>query len=134
LLTTQLEPKRLGLLRDLVPGVAVIGALINPSFPPAVHQLRDLQNAAGKIGQELVVAKASTDMELHAALASLVGQRVGALMVASSPYFDTRRDQIINFAAQSHLPAIYSFRELAASGGLISYGPKITDGYQQAGI
>ena len=61
-------------------------------------------------------------------------QRVGALLVAADPYFDTRRDRIIAFAAQNRLPAIYQFREFAVAGGLISYGPSITDAYRQAGI
>jgi len=134
LLATQLEPKRLGLLRDLVPGAAVIGVLVNSDFPIAARQLKDIEIAAGNIGQRIFVAKASSDNELQAALASMIGQRVGALIVAASPYFDTRRDQIIAFTAQNRLPAIYHLRGYAAAGGLISYGPRITDAYQQAGI
>jgi putative ABC transport system substrate-binding protein len=71
---------------------------------------------------------------LDVALASLVQQRVGALLVAADPYFDTRRDRIISFAAENKLPAIYQFREFAAAGGLISYGPRITDSYRLGGI
>ena len=56
------------------------------------------------------------------------------LLVTANPYFDTRREQIIALAAQNRLPAFYHFREYATAGGLISYGPRITDGYQQAGI
>jgi putative ABC transport system substrate-binding protein len=134
LLTSEMEPKRLGMLHDLMPGAAIIGVLLNPNFPPAAQQLKDLEDAAGKISQRLFVAKASNDGELNAAFTSLVEQRVGALLVTAGPYFDTRRDRIIAFAGQNRLPAIYQFREFALAGGLISYGPNITDMYRQAGI
>jgi len=134
ILTNQMEPKRLGLLRDLMPGVSVIGALINPNFPPAVLQLQDLQAAVGTSGQQMVVATASNDEELGAGLASLVHSGIGALLVASDPYFDTRRGRIIAFAAENRLPTMYQFRSYPAEGGLISYGPSIVDAYWQIGI
>jgi putative ABC transport system substrate-binding protein len=133
LLTNEMESKRVGLLRELVPGVALIGVLLNPKFAPAAHQSQQIENAARTVGQKLVIATASNDEELSAAFASLVQERVNALLVAADPYFNTRRDQIIAFASQNRLPAIYNFREFAAAGGLISYGPRITDGYRQAG-
>jgi putative ABC transport system substrate-binding protein len=134
LLTNQIEPKRIGLLHELVPGASVIGGLVNPNFPPATGQLQDIENATRAINQKLFVAKASNDTELDAALTSLVQQRVDAVLVAADPFFDTRRDRIIAFAAQNRLPTIYQFREFAVSGGLISYGPAITDSYRQAGV
>jgi putative ABC transport system substrate-binding protein len=134
LLTNEMEPKRVGLLHELVPGIPLIGALLNPNFPPAVRQLQDIEEATRTINQKLFVAKASNDTELNAALVSLVRQGVRAVLVAADPYFDTRRDRIIAFAAENRIPAIYQFREFAVAGGLISYGPKITDSYQQAGI
>jgi ABC-type uncharacterized transport system substrate-binding protein len=134
LLTTEMEPKRVGLLHELLPGIALIGALVNPNFPPAVRQLQDIEEATRTIKQKLFVAKASNDMELDAALASLVHAGVKAVLVAADPYFDTRRNQIIAFAAGNRIPAIYQFREYAVAGGLISYGPSITDSYRQAGV
>lgn len=134
LLTNQMEPKRLGLLREFVPDVPLIGVLLNSNFPPAADQLRELEDAARKIGQGLFVSKASNDLELETAFASLVQRKVGALLVTAAPYFDTRRDRIISFAARNRLPAIYHFREYAVAGGLASYGPIITDAYRQAGI
>ena len=133
LLTNEMESKRVGLLRELVPGVALVGVLLNPKFVPAAQQSQQIENAARTVGQKLVIATASSDEELSAAFALLVRERVNALLVAADPYFDTRRDQIIAFAAQNRLPAIYQFREFAVAGGLISYGPRITDGYRQAG-
>jgi putative ABC transport system substrate-binding protein len=134
LLTSQIEPKRIGLLHELMPGASLLGALINPTFPPAVRQLADIENAARMISQNLFVARASTDAEVNAAFASFVQQRVGAVLIAADPYFDTRRDQIIALAAHSRIPAMYQFREFAVAGGLISYGPSITDSYKQGGV
>lgn len=134
LVTNDLEPKRLGILHDLVPNAAVIAVLVNPNFPPAKAQLAALENAAQAITQRLAVFRASNDTELDAGLASLIQQRVSALLVAADPYFDTRRERITAFAAQNKLPAIYQFREYALAGGLMSYGPRITDAYRQAGL
>jgi len=134
LLTNELEPKRLGLLRDLVPQASVFGVLVNPKFPPAARELQDLEEAARTVSQSLFVANASNDAELESSLASLLQQRISGLLVNPDPYFDTRRERIIAFAAQHRLPAMYQFREYAAAGGLISYGPSITDSYRQAGV
>jgi putative tryptophan/tyrosine transport system substrate-binding protein len=134
LLTSELEPKRVGLLTELLPGLPLLGVLLNSNFPPAARQLQDIEAAMRTIGQALFVARASNDKELDAALASFVQQRVGAVLIAADPYFDTRFDRIITFAAQNRLPAMYQFREFAVAGGLISYGPKITDSYRQGGV
>ena len=130
--TTELEPKRLGLLHELVPGVPLIGALLN--LEATTRQLPELEQAARTIGRRLFVAKAGDDAGLNAAFTLLLQQQVGALLVAADPYFDTRRDRIIAFAAQNRLPAVYHFREYAFAGGLVSYGPSVTDAYRQAGI
>jgi len=131
ILTSELEPKRIGLLHELVPGIPLMGALLGPI---ATHQLKEIEVATRKLGQRLFAAKASNDAELDAAFASLIQERVGALLVAASSYFDTRRARIISFAAENKLPTIYQLREYAAAGGLISYGPRIADSYYQAGI
>src|ERR1043166_7298253 len=133
LLTALMVPKRLGLLRDLAPGAARFGVMLNPGFPGAARQLQEIEETARSIDQRIAVAKASTDEELEAAFALLVHEQVNALLVASSPYFDTRRERIVGFAAQQRLPAIYQFREYAVSGGLLSYGVSISDGYRQYG-
>jgi ABC-type uncharacterized transport system substrate-binding protein len=133
ILTIDLEPKRIGLLRELVPSTPLIGALLGPGETVQAHQLKEIEDATRKTGQRLFVAKAGSDADLDAALGSLIQERVGALLVAASAYFDARRDRIIAFAAQHKLPAIYQLREYAVAGGLISYGPRITDSYHQAG-
>src|SRR5258706_14818955 len=132
--TDLMDPKRLGLLRDLAPGVVLVGALVNPTYPPVARQLQQLEEAARAINQRLFIAKASTDPELDASFASLQREGAGALLVAGDPYFDTRRERIIGFAAQQRLPAIYQFREYAVAGGLLSYGLSITEAYRQCGV
>ena len=133
LLTTEMETKRLGLLREIVPAVQLIGILVNPKTPSSSQELNDLELAAKGIGQRLFVASANDDAELDAALTSLGQQRVGAFLVTSAPFFDTRLERIVGFAAQNRLPAIYQFREYAVAGGLISYGPNIVESYRNAG-
>jgi len=132
--TVFMEPKRLGLLRDLMPRALLIGVLLNSSFALAASQRQEIEEAARGIGQRIVIVDASTDGELDAAFAELAKQRADALLVAASPYFDTRRDHIVLLAQRHRLPAIYQFREFAMAGGLLSYGIAITEGYRQVGI
>jgi len=131
--TSRLEAKRLGLLHELTPGIALVGILLNPEFPSAAAQLQEIEGAARVLNQKILVMNVSNDDELTAAFEGLLEQQIGALQVAADPFFDTRRRRIIEFAAQNRIPAIYQFREYAVSGGLISYGPRITDLYNQAG-
>jgi len=134
LLTTAPETKRLGLLHEIVPKAVLIGVLINPNYAEAENQTREVQDAAHSIGQGIRISKAGTDGELESAFAAFIEQRIEALLVCSDPFFDTRRDRIIAFAAQSRIPAIYQFREYAVAGGLMSYGISLTEGYRQVGI
>jgi putative ABC transport system substrate-binding protein len=133
LLTSELEPKRLGLLRDLLRDAGTIAVMLNPNFPPAAGQLLALEKAAQVTSQRLSIFKVSNDTELNVGLASIQNDRVSALLVAADPYLDTRRHQLVAFSAQNKLPTIYQFREFAVDGGLMSYGPSITDSYRQAG-
>jgi putative tryptophan/tyrosine transport system substrate-binding protein len=132
--TNEMESKRLGLLREIVPAAQLIGILVNPKFPASVRELGDLDLAAKGVGQRLFVAPANNDAELDAALTSLGQQGVAAVLVTAAPFFDTRIERIVSFAAQNRLPAIYQFREYAVAGGLISYGPNIVESYRSAGV
>jgi putative ABC transport system substrate-binding protein len=134
LLTNLMEPKRLGLLRELAPVAPLIGILLNPNFRPAALQLQQIEEAARGVGQRIAVTRASTDEELDAAFAALVEERVDALLVAADPYFGVRRERIVAFAARQRLPAIYQFREFAVAGGLLSYGINLPDIYRQFGV
>jgi putative tryptophan/tyrosine transport system substrate-binding protein len=129
-----LVPKRLDLLNQLVPNVAVIGVLINPNYPDADLQRQELEEAAAAMRRQTRLVEAGTESEVVTAFASLAQQRVDALLVANDPFFDSRRDQITALAARHALPAIYSGREYAAAGGLMSYGPSLPDAFRQASI
>jgi putative ABC transport system substrate-binding protein len=134
ILSSDAETKRFGLLHELVASPGVFGALVNPKFPPSTGELAELNQAAAKLDRPLVVAKASDDAELEAAFATLLQARLIALQVAADPYFDTRRQRIVGFAAQNKIPAIYQFREYVLDGGLMSYGPDLPDAYRQVGV
>lgn len=132
-LTVMLGAKRLGMLRELVPGVDKIAVLINPNFPASRALLADAEAVAARIGVPLIVVHAGADHEFEPAFERLAAARAGALMVGSDPFFNSRRDRIVALAARHKVPAIYEFREFAAAGGLMSYGTSLSDSYQQAG-
>ena len=132
--TGALDAKRLDLLREIVPDASTFGVLVNPKYPPSQNQAQALGAAAAKINRNILIANASTDAELDAALAMLSQKRVGGFVVASDPFFDSRSARLIAFAAENRLPGIYQFRDYALNGGLISYGPSLTDTYRQVGV
>ena len=128
-----LGPKRLELLHELVPTATAIALLVNPSLPNAEAQLRDLQEAAGTLGLQLRVLRASTERDIDTIFATLAQQRADALLVANDPFFVSRRDQIVAQAARNALPAIYFFRDFVTADGLMSYGPSFTNVSRQIG-
>jgi putative tryptophan/tyrosine transport system substrate-binding protein len=133
-LTAALEAKRAELLHELVPKAAAIALLVDPNFPGAETQSREMQETARSLGVNHLILKAGTESELDAAFAALVRERVGALAVAASGFFFFRREQLVALAARHGVPAVYPWREAAAAGGLMSYGTSVSDSYRQAGI
>ena len=129
-----LGAKRLELLRELVPSATVMGFLVKPTNPTSESQVADVRAAARERGVDLLVANAGSERDIDAAFASFVQQRVNALFVASDAYFSNRRDQLVALAARHALPAIYPNRTAVEAGGLMSYGPNITDVYRQCGV
>jgi putative ABC transport system substrate-binding protein len=134
ILTAALEPKRLGILHQLVPQAETIAVLLNPNFPPYERQLRDVQEAARAIGLKIHVLRVATDREIDAAFDTVVQEHIAAIMVAADPFFDTRRNKLVALAASHAVPTMYHFREFAAAGGLMSYGIDSLDTYRQAGV
>ena len=133
-LTNDLEAKRLGLMHELFPGASLFGVLLDPKFPSTARQAAELRAAASTIGQPLSFLNASTDAELDVALAALRQQRVTAMLLLGSPFFDTNRSKIIAFATQQKLPAMYHFREYVVDGGLMSYGTSLAEAYREVGV
>jgi ABC-type uncharacterized transport system substrate-binding protein len=133
-LSTAMGAKRIGLLHEVVPQATAFGALLNPDFPAVADQLTDIQAAAKTTGVELHVFRAGTDHDIGAAFESITQQRIAALLVASDPFFNSRRDEIAALAARRGVPAMYGFRDYAMAGGLMSYGIDLPDIYRQAGV
>ena len=132
-LTSELGGKRFGLLHEFLPKARLVALLVNPGNPNAVGFIRDVGTLASSVGVRSMVFNASAEPEIAAAFAAMVGQGAAALMVGNDPLFTTRRPLIVSLAAQHRLPAIYTTREFAEGGGLMSYGPSLPDVYRQAG-
>ena len=132
--TAGLEAKRLGLLRDMVPKADLIAALVDPNYVAAEAQVRDVQEAAGRLGMQHVILRASTENEIDAAFVTLVQRRAGALVVCAAPFFFTKHQQLVMLAARHAVPTIYEQRDFAAAGGLMSYGTSLSDAYRQMGV
>jgi putative ABC transport system substrate-binding protein len=128
-----LGAKRLGLLREVVPNVKTIAVLLDQNSAESQSALRDVQDAARSLGQQLVVLNAGTDGDIDAAFTALAQQRAGALLATGSSFISSRRDRLIALAARDAVPAIYQIRDFPAAGGLISYGASLSDAYHQAG-
>src|SRR5262245_31679157 len=135
ILASELTAKRLDLLRELVPGVARVAVLVNPTNATSTEStLRDVTVAARAAGLQINVLNASTSPEIGAAFASLIRERPQALFVGNDAYFYSRRVQLTHLAMRHTIAAIYSQREFAEAGGLMSYGTNITDAYRQIGV
>jgi putative tryptophan/tyrosine transport system substrate-binding protein len=134
-LNVELAPKKLELLRELLPAVTVIAVLVNPTNPVAAErESRDLQTAARTLGLQLHVLHASTERDFDSVFASLIQLRARALVIGSDLFFTSRSKQLAALTVRYAVPSIYQFREFAAAGGLLSYGGSITDWGYQGGI
>jgi putative ABC transport system substrate-binding protein len=133
LFTSELEAKKLALLREMVPKTSLIAMLVNPTNPSAETDIGDVQTAAAAVGQRIFLLRAGSERDIDAAFEMVVQQRADALLVAHDPYFLSRREQFIAQAAHHKVPAIYEFREFVLGGGLMSYGSRITDNYRLGG-
>src|SRR4051812_35966762 len=134
LFTSELEVKRFGLLRELAPRALSITMLVNPSNPSADSDVEDVRRAAGAVGQGIDFLTASNQQEIDAVFANIGARPPDALLIGHDPYFTSRRVQIVALVARSRVPAIYEFREFVLSGGLMSYGSRITENYHLAGV
>lgn len=132
-LTSELTAKRFEVLHDLVPAAQNIAILVNPKTALGELDTASAPEAARGLGLHLTVLTASSEPELSLAFAALAQQRADALLISGSPFFDSRRAQLIALAARQAIPAIFDTRDYAEVGGLASYGPDYTIGYREAG-
>jgi putative tryptophan/tyrosine transport system substrate-binding protein len=133
-LTADLEAKRLGLLSELLPNAQILGALVDANYASADSQYAKLQAAVRELGKRILVLKASNDGEIEGAFGTLSEQKIAGLLVASSVFFNARRNNITSLAARTRTPAVYQWREFPMAGGLMSYGPSLVDMYRQVGV
>jgi putative ABC transport system substrate-binding protein len=134
LLGSALEAKRLGLLNEIVSGTAPNGVLLDPGFPDANLELRELQDAASAIKRQIIVERISNGPEIDTAYATVARQGAGALLIAQNASFGNFIDQLAALAARYKLPTMYPQREFAEAGCIVSYGADFAAGYRQAGL
>ena len=131
----ELTAKRLALLHELLPAATRVAVLVNPADATATETtLRDVETAARVIGLNILVLKATTSQDLHAAFAAMVRERSDALFLGSDPFFTSRRVQLATLSARHRIPMFSTARETVEAGGLMSYGANIADGFRRAGV
>ena len=130
----ELHPKRLEFLSELVPQAKAIALLVNPTNPNNGPRIRSVEEAAKARGVRLHILEGGNGNEIDIAFASLPRLKTGALIVGTDPFIESRREQILALAERHAIPAIYGFRDIAEAGGLISYGPSLTNVYRQLGV
>jgi putative ABC transport system substrate-binding protein len=132
--TTALTAKRLELLRELARQPKLIAFLVNPDNPQADSEVSDIQDAARSLGQTTLIVNASTEREIEDSFLMMVRQQITALIVGAGPFLFGRRSEIVALANRYTISAIYTFRDFATVGGLISYGTDLNEVFRQAGI
>ena len=133
-LTAEVAAKRLELLRELAPETTRVGVLVNPDNATSTEStVKDVTTAASTIGLKLQLLNARTGGEINAAFEEFVRERCDALLVAGDAFFSSRRVHLVHLATRYAVPATYSQREFTDIGGLMSYGPNLTDAYRQLG-
>ena len=131
---TQLGAKGVELLHELVPNAGVIALLVNPKARETARTQSDAQEAAQRLGRQLLVLNASTPREIDSTFADMRQGRACAVLVGGDPFFSSRRQQIVALATRDAIPSMYFSREYVAEGGLMSYGNNVPDAYRRAGV
>ena len=126
--------KRLALLHELVPKAEIIAILQDPNFVLLQAESSEIETAARNLGQKIVTVKAGSEQEIDAAFLTIARSGAGALLIGAGPFFNGRRNQLVELAALHAIPASYVFSGHVAAGGLVSYGASQTDAYRRAGI
>jgi putative ABC transport system substrate-binding protein len=134
-LNTEVRPKRLELLHEVIPTATTFALLIDPSNPAlAEAAVRDMRAAARTLGLHLHVVSATTDNEIEDAFASLANLRAGGLIINADFFFSSRIEWLASLAVRYAVPAVYALHEFVEAGGLMSYGASLTESYRLTGI
>ena len=135
ILDVELGPKRLELLRELVPKAAIVAVLVNPADPVRAGNIsRAVQTAARTLGLQSDVLQASNERDFDEVFASLLQMRADGLVIGGEPFFNSRSEQLGALTARHKVPAIFQFREFTVGGGLASYGASLTESYREVGV
>jgi putative ABC transport system substrate-binding protein len=129
-----LPAKQFGLLHEVIPAARIIALLINPTNANAERDAAIVQEAARAVGRQILVTRAITETDFETVFATLIRERVGALLVNSDVFFTSQRDRIIALAAHHAIPVMAAWREWPFAGGLMSYGPSLAAAEQQVGV
>jgi ABC-type uncharacterized transport system substrate-binding protein len=130
-----LGPKRLELLLKLVPKATTIAVLVNPNTTETEAERRDVQAAAQAIGRQLIIVDVNSDRDIELAFATFAQRGASALLTGSGAFLNSsKRERLVALAARHRLPAVYAVRHAVVAGGLMSYGPSLTDAYRQVGV
>ena len=132
-MAVKVEQKRVELLHEVIPTASLIGLLVNPANPDAEIQTRDVLTAAGKMGLQVNVIRASAESDFDKAFATAAELRVGGLVIGDDDLFISRSGQLAALALRRAVPAIFQQREFVAGGGLMSYGTGLAEIYHQVG-
>jgi len=133
-LNAELTPKRFELLRELIPGMTAVGALVNPSNPNADFETREMQQAAGALGLQLHLLHAESERDLEMDFAMLVRLRARGLVLGPDPFFNSQVEHLAALGLRHALPTIYELPEFVAAGGLMSYSGSLADMYHLVGL
>jgi len=134
LMNNGLGPKRLEVIRELVPNVRAIGFLVNSNGPTTEGQIRLMRTAAEAVATQVQVLEASNAAEIDAAFAALAARRVDALVMGADPLFQVHLDQVIALAARYRIPTIYEWPEFVKAGGLVAYATDRIEMLRQLGV
>jgi putative ABC transport system substrate-binding protein len=127
-------PKQIALLRDMVPQLATVGLLLNPANPMSASVHKEVEEIVQSVGLKIIIEEVNSDVEINAAFARFVEQRIGALVIGSAVFFNRNLGRLNALAARYAIPAIFNNRAFPLGGGLMSYGADTADTYRQAGI
>jgi putative ABC transport system substrate-binding protein len=131
---SELQAKRVGILHELIPGDLAIAHLMDPNFPFAQSMVAEVATAVHSLGRQVLLVTAGSESDIDAAFATISEVRAGGVLVGASPFFTSRRNQIVALAARYAIPAIYEWREAPVAGGLVSYGPDLPDLFRLVGV